>query len=290
MRIFRAACNRFPRKTRRLRNVISSLLHFNQGKLKGKGVTGMELARRTDIGRVRDLNEDSTGLIVTKSGAVIAIVADGMGGHQAGDVASSKTVETIEQVVSAQPLDISTDEKSDLLLHAVGKANETVYNMAAENNQYKGMGTTVIASIVDTKEVVLAHVGDSRAYMLHNGGLYQLTEDHSYVNLLKKHGQITEEEAANHPQRNMIVRAVGTSEEVEVDLINTPWNQGDTLLLCSDGLTTMVSEREIGLVLSSRTMSLDEKADQLIKMALDAGGTDNISLILLRHTGRSATS
>jgi protein phosphatase len=273
-----------------LRNVISSLLHFNQGKLKGKGVTGMELARRTDIGRVRDLNEDSTGLIVTKSGAVIAIVADGMGGHQAGDVASSKTVETIEQVVSAQPLDISTDEKSDLLLHAVGKANETVYNMAAENNQYKGMGTTVIASIVDTKEVVLAHVGDSRAYMLHNGGLYQLTEDHSYVNLLKKHGQITEEEAANHPQRNMIVRAVGTSEEVEVDLINTPWSQGDTLLLCSDGLTTMVSEREIGLVLSSKTMSLDEKADQLIKMALDAGGTDNISLILLRHTGRSATS
>ncbi|RMB02531.1 protein phosphatase [Thermoactinomyces vulgaris] len=290
MRIFRAACNRFPRKTRRLRNVISSILHFNQGKLKGKGVTGMELARRTDIGRVRDLNEDSTGLIVTKSGAVIAIVADGMGGHQAGDVASSKTVETIEQVVSAQPLDISTDEKSDLLLHAVGKANETVYNMAAENNQYKGMGTTVIASIVDTKEVVLAHVGDSRAYMLHNGGLYQLTEDHSYVNLLKKHGQITEEEAANHPQRNMIVRAVGTSEEVEVDLINTPWSQGDTLLLCSDGLTTMVSEREIGLVLSSKTMSLDEKADQLIKMALDAGGTDNISLILLRHTGRSATS
>jgi PPM family protein phosphatase len=290
MSVFRAACNRFPRKTRRLRNVISSLLHFNQGKLKGKGVTGMELARRTDIGRVRDLNEDSTGLIVTKSGAVIAIVADGMGGHQAGDVASSKTVETIEQVVSAQPLDISTDEKSDLLLHAVGKANETVYNMAAENNQYKGMGTTVIASIVDTKEVVLAHVGDSRAYMLHNGGLYQLTEDHSYVNLLKKHGQITEEEAANHPQRNMIVRAVGTSEEVEVDLINTPWSQGDTLLLCSDGLTTMVSEREIGLVLSSKTMSLDEKADQLIKMALDAGGTDNISLILLRHTGRSATS
>ena len=292
MSTIRAACNErsFPRKTRRLRNGISSFLYFNQGKLKGKGVTGMELARRTDIGRVRDLNEDSTGLIVTKSGAVIAIVADGMGGHQAGDVASSKTVETIEQVISAQPLDISTDEKSDLLLHAVGKANETVYNMAAKNNQYKGMGTTVIASIVDTREVVLAHVGDSRAYMLHKGGLYQLTEDHSYVNLLKKHGQITEEEAANHPQRNMIVRAVGTSEEVEVDLINTPWNQGDTLLLCSDGLTTMVSEREIGLVLSSTTMSLDEKADQLIKMALDAGGTDNISLILLRHTGRSATS
>lgn len=258
--------------------------------MKGKGVTGMELARRTDKGRVRDLNEDSTGLIVTKSGAVIAIVADGMGGHLAGDVASRKTVDTIEKVIAAQPLDISTDEKSNLLLQAVGKANESVYKMASANNQYKGMGTTVIVSIVDTSEVVLAHVGDSRAYILHKDGLYQLTEDHSYVNLLRKHGQITAEEAKNHPQRNMIVRAVGTSEEVEVDLINTPWKQGDTLLLCSDGLTTMINEREIGLVLSSTTMSLDEKADQLIKMALDAGGTDNISLILLRHTGRSATS
>jgi protein phosphatase len=250
----------------------------------------MELARRTDIGRVRDLNEDSTGLIVTKSGAVIAIVADGMGGHQAGDVASRKTVETIEKVLSVEKLDVSTDEKSELLLQAVGKANEKVYTMAKQNSKYSGMGTTVIAAIVDEREVVLAHVGDSRAYMLHKNGLYQLTEDHSFVNILQKHGQITPEEAAKHPQRNMIVRAVGTNEEVEVDLINTPWGKDDILLLCSDGLTTMVSERDIGIVLSSATMTLDEKADKLIKLALDAGGTDNISLILLRHTGGSATS
>lgn len=248
------------------------------------------MAQRTDIGRVRDLNEDSIGLLQTKSGAVIAIVADGMGGHQAGDVASRTAVETIEKVLSAESLDASTEEKSDLLLHAVGKANETVYSLAARNSQFQGMGTTVVAAIVDEKEVVLAHVGDSRAYMLHKGGLYQLTEDHSYVNILRKHGQITAEEARNHPQRNMIVRAVGTNEEVEVDLINTPWGSEDVLLLCSDGLTTMVGEREIGLVLSSTTMTLEEKADQLLRMALDAGGTDNISLILLKHTGRSARS
>jgi serine/threonine protein phosphatase PrpC len=247
----------------------------------------MEITRRTDIGRVRDLNEDSIGLVVTKSGAVIAIVADGMGGHQAGDVASREAVTMIEQVLCAQPLDISTDEKSDLLLHAVGKANEKIYGLATRNSQYQGMGTTVIAAIIDEREVVLAHVGDSRAYVLHKGGLYQLTEDHSYVNLLQKNNLITPEEAANHPQRNMIVRAVGTSEEVEVDLINTPWSPGDLLLICSDGLTTMVSEREIGLVLSSTTMTLDEKADQLLQMALDAGGTDNISLILVRHTGKA---
>jgi serine/threonine protein phosphatase PrpC len=250
----------------------------------------MEMAQRTDIGRVRDLNEDSIGLLQTKSGAVIAIVADGMGGHQAGDVASRTAVETIEKVLSAESLDASTEEKSDLLLHAVGKANETIYSLAARNSQLQGMGTTVVAAIVDENEVVLAHVGDSRAYMLHKGGLYQLTEDHSYVNILRKHGQITAEEARNHPQRNMIVRAVGTNEEVEVDLINTPWGSEDVLLLCSDGLTTMVGEREIGLVLSSTTMTLEEKADQLLRMALDAGGTDNISLILLKHTGRSARS
>ncbi|MBA4542478.1 MULTISPECIES: Stp1/IreP family PP2C-type Ser/Thr phosphatase [Thermoactinomyces] len=250
----------------------------------------MELARRTDIGRVRDLNEDSTGLVLTKSGTVIAIVADGMGGHQAGDVASRETVDTIEKVLRAENLDVSTDEKSDLLLHAVGKANEKVFRMAEQNSQLSGMGTTVIAAIVDQHEVVLAHVGDSRAYMLHKNGLYQLTEDHSYVNILRKNGQITAEEARNHHLRNMIVRAVGTNEDVEVDLINTPWSKDDIFLMCSDGLTTMVSEREIGLVLSSTSMTLDEKADKLIELALEAGGADNISLILLRHTGGSATS
>jgi protein phosphatase len=247
----------------------------------------MEMAWRSDIGRVRDLNEDSTGLFITSSGVVIAIVADGMGGHQAGDVASREAVKTIERVLCAHPLNVSTDEKSDLLLHAEGKANEKVYTLATENSNFQGMGTTVVAAIVDEREVVLAHVGDSRAYVLHKGGLYQLTEDHSYVNLLRKHGQITAEEARNHPQRNMIVRAVGTNEEVEVDLINTPWGEEDILLLCSDGLTTMVDERDIGLVLTSG-MTLEEMADKLIEMALNAGGNDNVSLILIRNSGRKA--
>jgi protein phosphatase len=152
------------------------------------------------------------------------------------------------------------------------------------------MGTTVVGAVIDLKEVVLAHVGDSRAYMLHDGGLYQLTEDHSYVNMLQKHGQITAEEAKNHPQRNMIVRAVGTSDEVEVDLITTPWGEDDILLLCSDGLTTMVSEREIGEVLSLAGETMEEKADRLLQMALDAGGKDNVSLILLKHRGASSPS
>lgn len=242
----------------------------------------MEMALRTHVGCVRDHNEDSVGLTEVDSGFVLAIVADGMGGHQAGDVASKKAAKLIEQELMHCFLDVSTEDKKELLLKAIGKANEKVYSLAQENTQLQGMGTTVIASVVDQKEVVLGHVGDSRAYMLHRGALYQLTVDHSYVEFLKKHGQITAQEAETHPQRNMILRAVGTNEEVEVDLVNTPWYQGDILLLCSDGLTTMIDEKEIGNVLTS-TIPLEEQADKLLTSALDAGGKDNISIILLAN-------
>lgn len=242
----------------------------------------MKMAFRTHVGCVRNHNEDSIRLTQLDAGFRLAIVADGMGGHQAGDVASKEAVQIIEQDLRQNKLDVSTEEKKEILLKAIGKANQKVYTLALENSQFQGMGTTVIAAIVDAKEVVLGHVGDSRAYMLHKEGLYQLTVDHSYVEFLKKHGQITAEEAETHPQRNMILRAVGTNEEVEVDLVNTPWYENDILLLCSDGLTTMIDENEIGNVLTKAT-SLEEKADTLLTRALDAGGKDNISLILLKN-------
>lgn len=246
----------------------------------------MEIAHRTDVGLVRDLNEDSTSLVRREDGSVLVIVADGMGGHQAGEIASQTTVQVIESTLQSQNFQVSTEERTNLLLDAVGKANAEVFDLAKNNQQYQGMGTTVIVGIIDHNEVVLGHVGDSRAYMLHKGGLYQLTEDHTYVNLLQKYGQITTEEAKNHPQRNMIVRAIGTAEDVEVDLIHTPWGQDDMLLLCSDGLTDMVTEREIGLVLSS-DKSADSKAEELIQLAIQAGGKDNISVILLKNTETS---
>lgn len=250
----------------------------------------MELAQRTDTGRVRDHNEDSLECFRAQCGTLVVVVADGMGGHQAGEIASSKTLEVIKNDLSKQYLDLSTDEKSNRLLISVGKANDNVYKLAKSNQQYNGMGTTVLASIVDENEVVIAHVGDSRAYMLHKGGLYQLTEDHTYVNILYRHGQITKEEAENHPQRNVIVRAIGTAEEVEVDLINTPWKENDIFLLCSDGLTDMVSERQIGLVLTDNSLTLDGKADRLVELALQAGGKDNISVILIKNTGKATRS
>ncbi|SDY57408.1 Stp1/IreP family PP2C-type Ser/Thr phosphatase [Thermoactinomyces sp. DSM 45892] len=242
----------------------------------------MEIAHRTNVGLVRDLNEDSAALVRREDGSVLAIVADGMGGHQAGEIASQTTVKVIESILQSKNFH-STEERTNSILSAVGKANAEVFYLSQNNEQYQGMGTTVIAGIMDSCEVVLGHVGDSRAYMLHKGGLYQLTEDHTYVNLLQKYGQITTEEAKNHPQRNMVVRAIGTAEDVEVDLIHTPWNPDDMLLLCSDGLTDMVAEREIGLVLSSE-ITIEEKADELIQQAIQAGGKDNISVILLKNT------
>ncbi|PTX61226.1 protein phosphatase [Melghirimyces profundicolus] len=244
----------------------------------------MEKAWLTHKGRVRDYNEDSVGLFQSDHGVPVAVVADGMGGHQAGDVASQTVVRVIQQKLHALTPEMGTDERRDGILDAVEAANREVYKMASQNKGYKGMGTTVIASILGKEEVVLAHIGDSRAYLLHDDGLYQLTEDHSLVNILKKHGEITEEEARVHPQRNVIVRAVGTNDEVEADLIVTPWYKGDTLLICSDGLYNMVSVDEIGTVLTSR-LSIREKADLLVEKALEAGGTDNISVVLVRNDG-----
>lgn len=249
----------------------------------------METVWRTDKGKVRPHNEDAVDLFRSDFGSLVAVVADGMGGHRSGEVASRHAVQVIRRELRTLSPDASTEEKKKQLSEAVLKANEEVHQLAAGNEDYRGMGTTVIAAVVNESEVVLAHIGDSRAYILHEGGLYQITEDHSLVNMLLKHGQITEEEARTHPHRNMIVKALGTNKEVEADLIVTPWEKKDILLICSDGLTGMVEERNIGLVLTSN-LSLSEQADQLIRMALDAGGTDNISLILIKNTGGTTPS
>ncbi|OYD06420.1 Stp1/IreP family PP2C-type Ser/Thr phosphatase [Paludifilum halophilum] len=245
----------------------------------------MEQAWHTHKGRVRDYNEDSVGLFQSKYGVPIAVVADGMGGHQAGDVASQSAVQVIKRELQGLTPSMGTKERRKQSLHAVTAANRDVYRMAARHKGYKGMGTTVISAVLGREEIVLAHIGDSRAYLLHDNGLYQLTEDHSLVNILRKHGEITEEEAEVHPQRNVIVRAVGTNEEVEADLVVTPWYEGDILLLCSDGLYNMVGVDVIGTILTTPGIDLHEQADRLLQRALDAGGTDNISIVLVKHTG-----
>lgn len=249
----------------------------------------MEKAWQTHRGRVREHNEDSVGLFQSEKGVTVAVLADGMGGHQAGDVASRSAVDIVRRELMTLSPEMSTEERRRRSLEAVTAANREVYALSSRHKGYKGMGTTCITAVVTEEEVVLAHIGDSRAYLLHDEGLYQLTEDHSLVNVLKKHGEITEEEARVHPQRNVLVRALGTNEEVEADLIVTPWYKKDTLLLCTDGLFNMVSVHDIGMVLTSE-MPVSRQAEILVQKALDAGGTDNISLILLRNTGDMTSS
>lgn len=252
----------------------------------------MEIAQRTNVGKVRDHNEDSIGLFRLSDDLVLAVVADGLGGHDAGEVASLEAVKIFEKESKRFSANLSIKERGDYLSLIIGKANEKVYQLAqAKMKQGKnknGMGTTIVAAIVDHEGIVVAHVGDSRAYLLHNDGLYQMTEDHTFVNVLIKNGQISEEEANHHPKRNVLTRAVGTAEEVDVDINDNPWDSDDIILLCSDGLTSMIDDREIGLVLSSTSINLEQKADRLVELALNAGGTDNISLILLQNKNRSA--
>lgn len=245
----------------------------------------MEKAWLTHEGRVRKNNEDSVCLFQSAKGVDVAVLADGMGGHQAGEVASKTAVRIIQEKLSALTAAMSTKERQQRAFDAAKAANDEVYKMATQNKKYQGMGTTLISAVLGREEIVLAHVGDSRAYLLHNNGLYQVTEDHSLVNVLRQHGEITEEEAKVHPQRNVIVRSVGTNETVEPDIIVTPWYRGDILLLCSDGLSDLVETDEIGTILTS-PLSLKQQADRLLQLALDAGGTDNISIALVKHNNK----
>jgi serine/threonine protein phosphatase PrpC len=224
----------------------------------------------TDIGRVREGNEDSY-LIEPP----LYAVADGMGGHRGGEVASQLALETIEDL-------FRKDEGT--LVEQVRSANHAVFVQSQEDTAVRGMGTTLTAALVEGSEVQLAHVGDSRAYLLRAGALRQLTADHTLVARLVKAGEITEAEAQVHPQRNVLTRSLGTDAEVRVDEDVVGLLDGDRLLLCSDGLTGMVTEDQIKAILETEP-DPQRASDRLIKAANRAGGIDNITVVVLDAIG-----
>jgi len=230
-------------------------------------------ALRTDIGRVRKQNEDAAWLDEERG---IYVVADGMGGHLAGEVASAMAIDAVKRM--AENNDIASIA---LLRETVSAAHEAISARARENQNCSGMGTTISAMWRGGHYMYIAHVGDSRIYRLRHGKLEQITQDHSLVEELVRARIITRAEARNHPRRNIITRALGTSGENAPDLLAADMEKGDLWLLCTDGLTGMVDDEQIELVLSGRD-SLDHMADTLIKMALAAGGRDNVTLILCR--------
>jgi PPM family protein phosphatase len=228
-------------------------------------------AFRTDTGRQRSENEDS--LFVR---APIFVVADGMGGAQAGEVASKAAADAFDR-------DLPADPPEHFLRETIEAANRRIHDLARADASRAGMGTTITAAIVDAgkEEVAIGHVGDSRAYRLRRGKLERLTRDHSLVEEMRRKGQITDAQAEEHPQRSIITRALGPEPEVEVDVQTVPAAPGDVFLLCSDGLTTMVDEERIAAVLSDAP-SMREAVRTLIDEANGAGGRDNITALAFR--------
>jgi len=229
-----------------------------------------ETALRSDTGRQRRDNEDNAF-----ARAPVFVVADGMGGAQAGEVASKIATETFEQGL---PDSGSPEER---LAERVREANHQIYELSRTDRERAGMGTTLTAAYVDDTAVAIAHVGDSRAYLFRDGALERLTQDHSLVEELVRQGKLTPEQAAGHPQRSIITRALGPEANVEVDTWSYPVRAGDIVLLCSDGLTTMISEDRVSEILGEAG-SLDGTADALIAAANEAGGRDNITVVLFR--------
>lgn len=227
----------------------------------------IEVGSATDIGRVRERNEDS--ILVDPP---LYVVADGMGGHRGGDVASQVAVETMEAAAAA--------EGRRSLAEQVRLANSAVWERSAEDQRLSGMGTTLTAARVDGSTLLLAHVGDSRAYLMRDGVLEQLTDDHTLVARMVRSGEITPAEADVHPHKNVMTRALGTEEEVEVDEDSIALLDGDRFLLCSDGLTGMVTEDQIQAILENSDQP-QQAADRLVKAANRAGGIDNISVVVI---------
>ena len=205
-----------------------------------------------------------------------------MGGHRAGDVASEMTITELKRLWEAAPEIETADQAESWLIKSIKQVNTTLHEHAKSHSECDGMGTTIVAVIITKLFITVAHVGDSRCYIFNEAGFSQITEDHSLVNELVRSGEITKEDAENHPRKNVLIRALGTEEIVELDIKSMVFEEGDVLLLCSDGLSNKVSEIEMVECLTQE-IKIDEKASQLIDLANHHGGEDNITLIIVDY-------
>jgi protein phosphatase len=237
-------------------------------------------AARTDVGIVRSGNEDNYLMLAERG---IFIVADGMGGHAGGEVASALAVEAIAAYGKAYLAGPEPAERTAVLLQdAIRTADEAISSKAREHRKLREMGTTVVLALCQGDQVHIAHVGDSRAYLHHHGELRQLTEDHSVVAQLIRAGQLTPRRARSHPLRHQITRSLGGRAAV-AELRCVTWQHGDLLLLCSDGLTTMVEDRQIEELIRRGGMDVQAACEALVARANAEGGEDNTSVILARR-------
>jgi protein phosphatase len=237
----------------------------------------MNFAGKTETG-LRPQNEDFFRLLHTDTLDAV-IVSDGMGGHQAGEVASRLAVDTLSEILLR-----GHGDPEAALSEGFGEANREVHLLASMRDEMYGMGCTLVAAILEPNRFTAANIGDSRLYHYDGTVLRQITHDHSFVAELVRRGAITPEEAKTHPRRNLITRAVGTEARVYTDIFSCDWKKGDLLLLCSDGLCGVLDDAEMAEILRLRS-NLESACDMLIRRALEAGSRDNITVVLAINDG-----
>lgn len=241
----------------------------------------MEIGVKTDIGKIRNINQDSYYISFYED-CPIFIIADGMGGHKAGEIASKMATKIISSSLEKDLKNLKLDDDiKNTIEDSIWVANEKIYNKSLEHEEFSGMGTTVTLAYKVNGKIFIGHVGDSRAYLLRDGELHQITKDHSLVEELIRNGSISREEANVHPQKNIITRAVGTSKEIKSDLMVKENLKDDILLLCSDGLTNMVSDDEIKELLLNNK-DIQKTCELLVEISNDKGGLDNITVLAIK--------
>ena len=240
----------------------------------------MRISARTDVGIVRSNNQDSYAAGEFQNGVAWAVVCDGMGGNAGGNIASSTAVKSIsERITSIYRETMTSSSIKNLLVTAITNANFEIYDMAADNLDLLGMGTTVVAAIMTKNTLYIAHAGDSRAYLVTKEEIRQLTRDHSVVQDLVDRGEITPEQARTHPRKNLITRALGVDESLKVDFTVEDLKGDETLLICTDGLSNMIEPLDIYRVVADNPH--EEIAEILVNQANENGGEDNITVVAI---------
>ncbi|MBW7574007.1 Stp1/IreP family PP2C-type Ser/Thr phosphatase [Caproiciproducens sp. AGMB10547] len=242
----------------------------------------MKIFSKSDVGLVRQTNQDACKSGTFSENSAWAVVCDGMGGVNGGNIASEIAVDKIsEGIVSSFQEEMTDGSVKDLMLTAIHSANLAIHDEAANHIQLAGMGTTVVAVIVSGGIAHIAHAGDSRAYLITQNDIRQLTTDHSMVQEMVNNGDITEQQAKIHPQKNIITRALGVESSIQIDYSEYEFYSGSMLLICTDGLTNYIDAKQIFEL--SKTMDADSLTDKLVTLAKDCGGGDNITVVIIEN-------
>ena len=242
----------------------------------------MKVCGKTDVGLRRHENQD-TFAVEHGEKLLIAVVCDGMGGAEGGQIASSLAVETfMKEIRALLRADMTAGQLRELASFCVAKANTAVYQRALQDPAYQGMGTTLVSAVAGERDAVICNIGDSRAYLIHNGEMMRITHDHSVVQTLVENGDITAEEARTHPNRNLITRALGPDETTLCDAFDVSFAHGDKILLCTDGLVVTATDEEICRIVCA-DKSAEESLDDLIALAKAQGAPDNVTAVLIEH-------